>query len=1118
MQAVALSPEYKSDRSYLSGGMAGQLVLTVGGRAGASTNANTTGAAAAAAGWLHNIGIGGNAGTDTVLHSGEGSITTIKWSLSGRYIAWTNETGIKFMRSNLHLGSHESDFAWKRMNNIARPNRAGWDEMAGVWKARIEWIDESGLEDDESLQHSQGGSQDPARADDSQSQRSVQMDQKELWRTRKERVVIGWGGTVWIVDVHPAGVDKGKEAGEKKVGRPEVLTVLRTDCIISGVSQLTANLLLVLAYVMPDSEQQKQAPKKSLEGSPRGGITRKRNALQPEMRIIDINTQEEVCVADTLTVSRYESLSATDYHLGVLPVVRSTSKAVNARGALEVIGGVGGTIWDAALYSTKFFSSAASVMSTSSTGDSASGKQTVNGTPTKQSTGPHPALLTRSMKIFIQSPYDCVLATKLTLSDHLAWLYEHEKYEEAWTLLEVHPEAAGAVQETSAPSTPTRSRHGSIRDRAPQGSLIDFFDDSSQTTASGSRVQTSRVENERKRIGNKWLKQLIKNDEWAKAGNLSTKVLADTADWEQWAWTFADAKHFDDFVLSLPVEQLRPPISSTIYEVFLGHYLSYEVPRFADLLERWPPELYDVGSVVPVVQSKLKVFGPEAENVEDEKHADWRLLMEALAKLFLADGHPRDALKHYIKLQDADAALSLIATHQLIDAVVDDIPGIILLRVSKQQLREGQLDELEEASLEPIRLLVTETYQGIIKPDTVLKQLSARKSLQPFQYFYLRALWNGDAIDAVEQSATEQPRSRRSKATDPLATEGKSLVNDSADAALPLFAEYDRPLLFEFLKASQQYTLSKATSICEKKDYVPELVYLLAKEGQTKKALKLIIDKLGDVSQAISFAKEQDDPDLWKDLLDLSMKKPSFIRTLLEQVGTAIDPMTLVRRIPEGLEIVGLREALVRMLREYELQDSISAGAARVLRSEVAAGMAGLHTGRKRGVRFDVEERDDVALAELVSKYRHAPRHRKPAAAAPSGAGALCAPPIPPAQALEPLVAFPCGHVFHLSCLASAENAPPHGEDEADDGNARLQSPASTGTDRDPALLTTFPLLEDRAPDAPPAADALDAPADDLPDGADRAVGPKVRFAEQLRNQGRVGAHRGCPLEVHQHQ
>jgi hypothetical protein len=121
-----------------------------------------------------------------------------------------------------------------------------------------------------------------------------------------------------------------------------------------------------------------------------------------------------------------------------------------------------------------------------------------------------------------------------------------------------------------------------------------------------------------------------------------------------------------------------------------------------------------------------------------------------------------------------------------------------------------------------------------------------------------------------------------------------------------------------------------------------------------KRALYLIIDRLGDVSQAIAFAKEQDDPDLWEDLLRYSMDKPRFIRGLLEEVGTAINPIALVRRIPEGLEIPGLREGLTHIMKEHEIQHSISGGVARVLRSEVSAAQARLRDGQRKGIKFQL--------------------------------------------------------------------------------------------------------------------------------------------------------------------
>lgn len=189
----------------------------------------------------------------------------------------------------------------------------------------------------------------------------------------------------------------------------------------------------------------------------------------------------------------------------------------------------------------------------------------------------------------------------------------------------------------------------------------------------------------------------------------------------------------------------------------------------------------------------------------------------------------------------------------------------------------------------------------------------------------------------------------------------------------------------------------QAVHECEKWKYDDELVYLYSKTGQMKRALYLIIDRLKNVKKAIDFAKEQDDPDLWEDLLEYSMDKPSFIRGLLEQVGTAIDPITLVRRIPEGLEIHGLREGIRHMMKEHEIQYSISEGVARVLRSEVAGAQGELRRGQRRGIKFEVlpEEAEDEDGSGRCARCRETFSELED----------------------ETLVGFACGHAFHLSHL-----------------------------------------------------------------------------------------------------
>lgn len=216
-----------------------------------------------------------------------------------------------------------------------------------------------------------------------------------------------------------------------------------------------------------------------------------------------------------------------------------------------------------------------------------------------------------------------------------------------------------------------------------------------------------------------------------------------------------------------------------------------------------------------------------------------------------------------------------------------------------------------------------------------------------------------------------------------------------------------------------------------------------------KRALYLIIDRLGDVSRAIAFAKDLDDPDLWEDLLNYSMDKPRFIRGLLEEVGTAINPITLVRRIPEGLEIEGLREGLKHIMKEHEIQYSISEGVARVLRSEVAAAQATLRSGQRKGIKFEVmikhSDHIDVETKDVPSEVTSIKSGTSGTTAVPKegdsqgiheDADAPHAPLKKPTkkwkpghcaavQCLEPfaewetetLVGFACGHVFHLPHL-----------------------------------------------------------------------------------------------------
>ena len=577
------------------------------------------------------------------------------------------------------------------------------------------------------------------------------------------------------------------------------------DCIISGVSLYTQSLLLVLAHCIPEDEDEDEDNKPStptrFTPGPTGGIRRRQNNLRPELRLIDLSSETETTM-ESLTMSRFETLGSGDYHLGVLPAHDIASSVVASRGALETLAGFGTDMLYAAINPMSLFSSGASIRSKDSNDGASSSR--VASTPKNPSTAHksgvgtgaasagtgsvHPNLLKPGIKIFIHSPYDCILATKRDLSDHYLWLLERDQYQQAWELIDQHPEIVSSAEKLPefTPGTPERT----------QG-LDDFYEETA-SVKDGVRDFYSSPEKEKRRVGELWVQELVEAGQWARAGRVCGKVLGSPERWEKWVWAFAGANRFDEIVDYIPSEPMHPPIPRTIYEVVLGHYIQTDKPRFRELLDRWALELFDLATVSTALENQIKYGEAREDSVEGgEIGRDWRIVMDSLARLHEANGRQREALKCYIKLQDPDSAMRLIKQSHLAEAVTDDIPGFITLRVPQGQAEHMSIPELEQATLEAVTLLVDEAQHGLVRPAVVVYQLQ-EKELNLYIYFYLRALWRGEGIE--EHGGQFRDR---------LVSDSRTLVDDFADLAVHLFAVYDRPLLMDFLKISTAYAFEK---------------------------------------------------------------------------------------------------------------------------------------------------------------------------------------------------------------------------------------------------------------------------------------------------------------------
>lgn len=120
----------------------------------------------------------------------------------------------------------------------------------------------------------------------------------------------------------------------------------------------------------------------------------------------------------------------------------------------------------------------------------------------------------------------------------------------------------------------------------------------------------------------------------------------------------------------------------------------------------------------------------------------------------------------------------------------------------------------------------------------------------------------------------------------------------------------------------------------------------------------------------------------------------AFIRGLLENVGPEIDPIRIIRRIKNGLEIPGLKEALIKILHDFNLQISLLEGCQTILDGDCADLVRRVLKDQSSG--FFLTKKNKCAICSL--NIQRAP------------------------QSL--VLLFLCRHVVHAGCVPGGETIP----------------------------------------------------------------------------------------------
>uniref|UniRef100_A0A8D2NY96 Vacuolar protein sorting-associated protein 41 homolog n=1 Tax=Zosterops lateralis melanops TaxID=1220523 RepID=A0A8D2NY96_ZOSLA len=473
---------------------------------------------------------------------------------------------------------------------------------------------------------------------------------------------------------------------------------------------------------------------------------------------------------------------------------------------------------------------------------------------------------------YIISPRDVVVAKERDQDDHIDWLLEKKKYEEALMAAEI--------------SQKTIKKHKILK-----GILYCHITFSIYFRSHLFHFPSRKCQ-----------KILGKNTEL----------------WEFEVYKFKEIGQLKSISRYLP--RRDPVLKPLIYEMVLHEFLESDYEGFATLVKEWPGDLYNNTIIVQAVVDHLK------------KDPQNRTLLRTLAELYTYDQRYGRALEIYLTLRHKDV-FQLIHKHNLFSSIRDKI--VLLMDFD------------------------SEVWFVFFQIDRVVEELENRPELQ---HVYLHKLFKRDHHKGQRYHEKQ----------------------------ISLYAEYDRPNLLPFLRDSTHCPLEKALEICQQRNFVEETVYLLSRMGNSRSALKMIMEELQDVDKAIEFAKEQDDGELWEDLILYSIDKPPFITGLLNNIGTHVDPILLIHRIKEGMEIPNLRDSLVKILQDYNLQILLREGCKKILVADSLSLLKKMHRTQMKGVLVDEENICESCLSPIL----------------PSDASKSFS-----------VIVFHCRHMFHRECL-----------------------------------------------------------------------------------------------------
>ena len=403
----------------------------------------------------------------------------------------------------------------------------------------------------------------------------------------------------------------------------------------------------------------------------------------------------------------------------------------------------------------------------------------------------------------------------------------------------------------------------------------------------------------------------------------------DTILWERWILAFIVRKQLSSIAPYIPTRSPRLP--SSVYEVVLENYLQNDTYEFLQVVRKWAtikPHIFDHDRLLLRLQAT-------------HGNAD-KFCLEAEAELYMLAKEYGNAIAAYLEIEGESCKSRTRKSRSNMNNKGDENPQKSnFAHIFDLIEREDLFDHVKHKLSNMFRLSREHTEQFLLRN---LEKLTIKTVVQQLKKFDRRSLcwylhmiftncfdmYNTEEYASyhkmqislyAEEAALSYAATKGSKDDDSRQAR-KENVRNGFELITGRDTDDREEDFINFLKHSSYVPLDEALHECENRNppLYREMVYILARQGQSRKALGLLLREDGNAVDAIRFV-ETNDKNLWPVLVDYSLNHSGFLIQLLDYLGICdIDPYGIVSKIPSKLHIPSVQKKMKQIIGQYEFQ------------------------------------------------------------------------------------------------------------------------------------------------------------------------------------------------------